>query len=196
MSPAFFRSRLYLKSIQVYLQDIVSIIELKKHGEILLMNLPLYSVYLLYTSILALIMVVLIPRKDIYKFAFLGIFYGAVMDIIWIGFIKLVGAGGYLNYGPLEFEDFPFMPPIAWTIFFIMFLYFLPEKKPWNYLFAAVASGYSVFFSNVLSNLGIFHWTFSKVIFPSSLYLTWFLFVTWSYLKYGKKFIRDVINHG
>ncbi len=157
------------------------------------MKFPLYSIYLLYTSILALIMVVLIPRKDIYKLALLGVFYGALIDIFWIVFIGLIGAGGYLNYGPLGFKNIPFLPPIAWTAFFIMYLYFSPEKKPWNYIFAFIAAGYSVLFSNVLSNLGIFHWTFSKVLFPFGLYLTWHLFVTWSYMKYGKKFVRDVI---
>jgi hypothetical protein len=138
-------------------------------------------------------MFVVIPRKDIHNLALLGIFYGAVIDIFWIIVIRITGAGGYLNYGPLAFKGVPFMPPIAWTVFFIMFLFFLPGKKPWNYLFAAIAAGYSVFFSNVLSNLGIFHWTFSKVLFPFGLYLTWTLFVTWSYAKYGKKFIQDVI---
>jgi hypothetical protein len=151
------------------------------------------KVYLLYTSTLSFLMFVLIPRKNIYKFALLGIFYGALIDIFWMIFIDLIGAGGYINYGPLGFKGIPFMPPIAWTVFFIMFLYLLPEKKPWNYLFALLASGYSVFFSNILVNLGIFHWTFSKVIFPACLYLIWFLFVTWSYGKYGKRFIENVI---
>jgi len=154
---------------------------------------PLYFIYLLYTGVLALIMIVLIPRKDIYRLALLGLFYGAIIDIFWILIISLVGAGGYLNYGPLGFKSIPFMPPVAWTIFFIMFLYFAPKKKPWNYLFAVVAAGYSVFFSNVLSNLGIFHWTFSKILFPFGLYLIWILFVTWSYEKYGKKFVQNVV---
>ncbi len=166
---------------------------LQKYGENLFMEMPAYFIYLIYTAVLTLVMVILVPGKEIYKFGLISIFYGAVIDIFWIVFIGLIKAGGYLNYGPLGFLVVPFVPPIAWTIFFIMFLYLLPDKRPWNYLFAVVSAGYSVLFSNVLANLGIFNWTFSKVIFPSALYLIWFLFVTWSYDKYGRKFVRDVI---
>jgi len=156
------------------------------------MKLPLYSIYLLYTSIIALVMILLIPRKDIKSLALLGVLYGSILDILWILVISFVGGGGYLNYGPLGFIGIPFMPPISWTFFFIIFLFLLPRKKPWNYIFTLVASGYSVFFSNVLSNLGIFQWTFSKVIFPSGIYLTWFFFVTWSYNKYGRKLVKKL----
>ncbi|ATW24440.1 hypothetical protein [Candidatus Formimonas warabiya] len=158
------------------------------------MKIPLYFIYLFYTLALAFIMLVIVPRKRIYELALLGIFYGAIIDVFWILVIGLIHAGGYLNYGPLGFLGIPFMPPIAWTVFFIMFLYFLPDRKPWNYLFAVVSAGYGVFFSNVLSNLGIFEWTFSKVILPFGLYLTWFFFVTWSYLKQGKRFVRYVVR--
>jgi len=154
---------------------------------------PVYFIYLIYTGALALLMFILVPRKEIYRLALLGLFYGAIIDVFWILFIGLIGAGGYLNYGPLGFQNIPFMPPVAWTIFFILFLYFAPKKRPWNYLFAVAAAIYSVFFSNVLANLGIFHWTFSKVLFPFGLYLTWTLFVTWSYEKVGKRFIQEVI---
>lgn len=157
------------------------------------MKIPLYFIYLFYTAALAVIMIILVPRRTVYKLALLGIFYGAILDIFWIFVVGLIGAGSYLNYGPLGFLGIPFMPPIAWTIFFIMFLYLLPDIRPWNYLFAIVSAGYSVFFSNVLSNFGIFQWAFSKIAFPFGLYLTWCLFVTWSYEKYGKRFILTVI---
>ncbi|AET68581.1 hypothetical protein Desor_3061 [Desulfosporosinus orientis DSM 765] len=152
--------------------------------------MPIYFTYLLYTSILALLAVILVSRKDIHKYAFLGIFYGAVIDIFWIVLLSLIDGGGYLNYGPLGFLNIPFMPPIAWTIYFILFLNYLPDKKPWNYSYAAIAVFYSVIFSNVLTNLGIFHWTFSNIILPIAIYLSWFLFTVWHYEKFGKKFIE------
>lgn len=160
------------------------------------MKLPLYFIYLGYSVILALIMIVLVPRRDVHKLALLGIIYGAVIDIFWIIFIGLVGGGGYLNYGPLGFMSLPFIPPIAWTIYFILFLYFSPPKMPWNYLFSVIAAVYSVIFSNVLSNLGIFHWTFSKVFFPLGIYLVWHIFVTWSYTKYGIAIVQKAMESG
>ena len=154
------------------------------------MNFPLHSIYLLYTTILAVIMIVLVPRTHIRTLALLGVFYGGILNLVVILIHKLTGAGGFQNYGPFHFLGIPFLPPIAWTVFFIIFLYLLPGKKPWNYLFAVVASCYSVFFSNVLANLGIFQWKSSPIIYPIIVYLTWFLLVTWSYTKYGKKIIH------
>lgn len=154
------------------------------------MKMPLYFIYLIYSSALALITVIAVPRKFIHRLAVPGIFYGAVIDVFWIVFIGLTGAGGYQNYGPLGFMTIPFIPPLAWTFYFILFLYFLPAKKPWNYLFALAAAFYSVIFSNVLANLGVFYWSFSKVIIPLGLYMTWFLFTVWSYEKYVGKLIK------
>lgn len=158
------------------------------------MKMPLYFIYLIYTTGLALVMVALVPRKDIYKYAVLSVFYGAVIDVLWIGLILIIKTGGYLNYLPLGLGKLPFLPPVAWTIYFIMFLYFLPEKKPWNYLFALVGSCYSVMFSNVLVHLGVFQWSPSRILFPFALYLTWHVFVVWSYDKYGRKFVRYALR--
>lgn len=132
-------------------------------------------------------MVILIPRRYYRRLAWYGIFSGAVYDVFWILLLKVIGAGGYQNYGPFGFLGIPFFPPIAWTIFFMMYLYLLPPKAWSRYLLAVIAAAYSVFFSNILENLRIFEWRFGRVLFPLVLYLTWFGSVTYIYSRIKKR---------
>jgi len=63
-------------------------------------------------------------------------------------------------------------------------LYLLPKKRPWSYLFPAVASGYSIYFSNILQALGILKWNYGNPILPLLIvYIPWHFAVTWAYFK-------------
>lgn len=152
-----------------------------------MVDLPIYLIYAVYTTVLGIVAIVLVPKSCFKRLAFYSIFFGGVYDIFWIVLIDLIGAGGYKNYGPFGFLKIPFFPPIAWTIFFIMYLYILPEETPWNYLLAIIGAMYSTLFSNVLQNLGIFKWNYGRVIFPFFLYLVWLTSVTFLYGRYVLK---------
>lgn len=153
------------------------------------MSFPLYFIYVVYTAVLGLIALALVPKRCFKKLSLHAIFLGGLYDVFWIAILDLIGAGGYINYGPFAFLV-PFFPPIAWTIFYIMYLYILPKKTPWNYFLAIIAAGYSVIFSNILQNLGIFKWNFGRVIFPFILYFIWFTSVTFIYSHYILKNVR------
>lgn len=140
--------------------------------------MPQYLIYPLYTGTIALIMYLLVPRKIIKQLFFNGVIFGGVIDFIILYLLYFFGLGGYINYGPLGFAGIPLFPLIAWTSYFIMYLYLLPEK---SYIFAILAAVYSTLFSNVLQNLGIFKWTTSRVILPFIVYALWHLLVTWLY---------------
>ncbi|MGI6226263.1 MAG: hypothetical protein ACOYJ1_08430 [Peptococcales bacterium] len=99
----------------------------------------------------------------------------------------LIGLGGHEQYEPFGFMKIAFFPPIAWAIWFILFLYFLPYKKPWIYIYIFSAASYSVLFSNVLQNLGLFQWNMGRVIVPYITYLSWFIIATWIYMNYFVK---------
>jgi hypothetical protein len=155
-------------------------------------DLPGWSIYTIYTGILAIILSVAVPRIKIKKLAIYGIIFGAVADIFWILLIGVLGVARYINYGPFGFLGLPFFPPIAWTIYFIIYFYFLPRKNFWPYVFAFIAAIYSIVFSNVLNNLGIFKWTISNVWVPFFIYVIWHVGVTWIFLKLKKsKWIPD-----
>ncbi|MGM0370717.1 MAG: hypothetical protein ACQEP9_09855, partial [Bacillota bacterium] len=120
-------------------------------------------------------------RKNIRKLAIYGLLFGALGDISAILiFGHLLKLGGYLNYGPLGFFNIPFFPPIAWTIWFILYFYFLPDRKILKYIYITTAALYATIFSNVLANLNIFKWNYSKIILPFFIYITWFIGSTWA----------------
>ncbi|PKM88093.1 MAG: hypothetical protein CVU87_08235 [Firmicutes bacterium HGW-Firmicutes-12] len=156
-----------------------------------MVDMPLYFIYFLYTGVLSIIAVFLVPKSDLKKLALYSIFFGGVYDILWILLIGLFGIGGYLNYGPLGFLKIPLLPPIAWTVFFIMYLYLLPEETLWSYFLAIIGALYSTFFSNALQNLGIFEWSHGRIVIPTIIYLTWFLSVTFIYRRYILKNIKE-----
>jgi len=130
-----------------------------------------------------LIVLAVVPRKQIKKLALYGIIFGAAADVLVLILLYLIGAGGYINYGPFAFMGIPFFPPIAWAAYFILLFYFLPEKRPWKYIYVLIAAGYGTMFSNVLENLGIFRWNYGGLVVPYIIYLSWFSLTTWYFLN-------------
>lgn len=146
--------------------------------------MPLYLIYPIYTGLLALIVIFVIPKKEIRQLSVFGIFFGAVMDIGAIGlFMKLFKIASWINYGPFGVGGLAFFPPIAWTCYYILYFYMIPKYKPWNYIFAFAGAGYSVLFAIVLRKLGIFSPNYNEIISLSSVYMPWHMIVTWGYFR-------------
>ena len=146
--------------------------------------MPTYLVYPIYTTALLIATYALVPRQNIRDLLRYGILFGAITDAVMIIlFTKIIGLGGYINFGPFGFKGIPFFPLIAWSAYYVLYLYMLPEEKPWVYIFPIVAAFFSLFFSNILQNLGIFVWNWGTVIIPLIIYLFWHITVTWIYIK-------------
>lgn len=157
--------------------------------------MAIYYIYPIYTFSLIIIAYALVPRVEIRRLIFFGIIFGTVFDIsiIVLG-SKILEIFNYINYGPFEYMGIPFFPPIAWAAYFIIFLYHLPEEKPWNYLFVFTAAGYSTLFSNVLRNLGLFQWNYGTLIIPFLIYFSWHLTITWVYYKLTSGMENNVLG--
>lgn len=141
-----------------------------------------FLIYPLYTSLLAIAAILLVPRQEIRRLVIYALIFGALIDVILIIVIRFPAK--YINYGPLGFMDIPFFPPMAWTIYFIIYFYFLPSESVLRFVYAFTAAFYSVIFSNVLMNLGIFQWNLGRVyVVPIILYSLWHIISTWGYLK-------------
>jgi hypothetical protein len=153
-------------------------------GVIKLVKLPLYSTYLIYTAVLGLIMTVIVPRRQIKRLAFWGLIYGSVVDFLILILYNVFSIGKYKNYGPFAFMGFPFFPLLAWAFYFIIYLYFLPKPRPFNYVYSIAAAGYCTIFSNILQNLHIFRWHYGRLVLPFIIYLLWNLAVTWTYQRF------------
>lgn len=143
-------------------------------------------IYPLYTGAIALVMLAVVPREKIRRLVIFGVLYGGVGDLIMLVVLFVFNIAGYKNFGPFGF-GFPFFPPLAWTFFFIIYLHFLPERYPWNYIFSVTAAGYSLLFSNVLQNLGIFEWRMGRILPPAIIYLVWMITVTYTYQRFFKE---------
>ncbi|KLU62454.1 hypothetical protein CEB3_c11880 [Peptococcaceae bacterium CEB3] len=142
---------------------------------------PPYLVYPAYTGVLLIATFALVPRQDIRRLLRYAVLFGAVGDLISILLAQLIGMGGYTHYGPFAFLGIPFFPLIAWSSYFVIYLYLLPPGKTWSYIFPVISALYSVLFSNVLHNLGIFQWNLGTLLAPFILYLVWHGAVTWIY---------------
>ncbi|GAB6137924.1 hypothetical protein [Halanaerobaculum tunisiense] len=67
-----------------------------KTGDIM----PIHFNFAIYTGVLALVLVTLIPRKTIRELIIYGIIFGAIGDFLAIFIVThLLGWGGYINYG-------------------------------------------------------------------------------------------------
>jgi len=110
-----------------------------------LIKIETYYVYPIYTGILALIFVVLVPRNDIKHLLIYAITFGGVTNVALIGLVgKLLGVGGHINYGAFGAFGIPFFPPLAWTIWFVIFFYFLPNGLLWIVIYVLTAASTSV----------------------------------------------------
>ena len=145
--------------------------------------MPLYFIYPLYTAILAIIAKILIPKDELKRLFTYALFFGGAADVIVIRSYRFLNMGGYINYGPFGFMGLPFFPIIAWICFFMIYYCFLPEMKIVRFAYIVIAAAYSVFFSNILINLGIFRWNYGRVVVPFCVFLIWISLATWGFLK-------------
>lgn len=149
------------------------------------MRFSLFLLYPLYTAALGLVMLAIVPRESIRHLVPFALVFGAVFNAFWmLLFGSLLGLASYSNFNPFGAFGIPFFPPLAWTFFFIVYLYLLPDKFPWNYGFTVMAALYSTIFSHVLQNLQIFSWRIEGVWLPLGVYLIWMFAATLIYQKY------------
>lgn len=143
--------------------------------------MPLYLITPLYTAIFALIVIAVIPKEEIKRLAVYGIFFGALLNILTLLIGSLTGKYCFINFEPLGISFIPFFPPISWTLFFMLYFYFMP-KKPWLYIYAASGIFYSILFGNMITNLGIFKLS-HRLLLPLIAFTIWFSIATWGYLR-------------
>lgn len=134
--------------------------------------MPTYFVYIIYTGLLAVILISLVPKKDILNLAIYGIIFGAIFDICSILFGLVSGLFHYVSYDPLGFSGIPFLPPIAWSIYYIMHFYFLPSSKIQKYVYVITTVFYQLLFANVLINFKILEVS-NRIIIPLVLFSIW-----------------------
>lgn len=139
----------------------------------------------LYTAVFAAILVALVPRKEIHRLLIYGIIFGGIFDVVVVSIGNLTGEFRYINYEPFGLIGLHIMAPISWAIFYIIYFYFLPEKKIYIYIYTTMGIFYSMLFCQMLTKLSILslaHGIIDSII-P---FVPWFPIATWGYLKLTK----------
>lgn len=147
--------------------------------------MPIKFIPFLYTFAFFMILVLVVPKKDIRKLAIYGVIFGAVFDIIVVSLANLMGEFRYINYEPFGLMGIHFFAPISWALFFILYFYFLPAKKLYMYIYQVLAIFYSILFCQMITGLGILslaHGIIDSII-P---FIFWFPLATWGYLRLTK----------
>ena len=156
-----------------------------------ILKVPVNVIPFIYTAVLGIILVSIIPKADIRRFSFYGILFGGMLDVVFVSIANLLGEFKYINYEPFGLIGIHVVAPTAWSIFFIMYFYFLPNKKVYIYLYTLAGIGYSVFFCQTITKLGVLtlaHGIVSSII-P---FVLWFPIATWGFLKLtNTKYLND-----
>ncbi|KAF1084362.1 hypothetical protein SPSYN_02138 [Sporotomaculum syntrophicum] len=144
--------------------------------------MPIMFIPFLYTAILALILVATVPKNKIHRLSIYGIIFGALFDIVLVTTTNFFNEFGYKNYGPFGLGGIHFAAPVAWSIFFIMYFYFLPRIKTYVYIYIIVAILSSIAFCQMITKLGVLYLAHGIIdsIIP---FLIWFPTATWGYYK-------------
>lgn len=125
-----------------------------------------------------------IPKAQYKKFLIYGLFLGAGLDITAIITLTKFGAMKYLNMGAFSvYGMFPFWTPIAWMFALMIYLYFLPRRRFFFYGYILIFAVFGVFVAKILSNFGLFEF---NPFFLFVVFLGWFSFAAWFYLRFEK----------
>jgi hypothetical protein len=146
--------------------------------------MPKYLIYPTFTVIYALILLALVSRKDIHRLSLFGIVFGGIMDCLVHSFGYITGLFAWTNYGPFGFIGVHLFGNISWSIFFILFYYFLPGSRPFQYIFVAAAVFASILYYNLLIDIGVFY-ALGRFVLPFVGFTIWFSIATWGFLKYS-----------
>lgn len=150
------------------------------------LSMPTNAIPFIYSGIFAIILINVVPRREIRRLFIYGLIFGGIFDIAVVGLGNLLGEFKYIDYGPFGLLGIHFMAPIAWTIFFIIYFYLLPEKKLYLYIYVTAAIFYSFFFCQMIAKLGVLTLTHGMIdsIIP---FLIWYPTATWGYFRLIKK---------
>ncbi|HYH02864.1 MAG TPA: hypothetical protein VEC37_07165 [Bacillota bacterium] len=152
--------------------------------------MPIKYIPFVYTAIFSIILVNVVPRKDIHRLFIYGLIFGGIFDVVVVSLANLIGEFKYINYEPFGLIGIHFMAPIAWTVFFIIYFYLLPDKKIYCYTYLVAAIFYSIMFCQMITKLGVLllaHGIFSSI----APFIIWFPVATWGYLKLTKRQLKN-----
>ena len=140
--------------------------------------------YPTFVAVIAILILLVIPRSDLRRLIPRATVLGGVGDIVTVFIYQdLLGVIGFKNHGIWECANQHFFSPVGWTLVMVLYFYFYPDSpRILRYLYtgawAALAVGYGLLVRNVEL------YDFKPWFFPIPMYLVflgWFAFAIWAY---------------
>ena len=146
--------------------------------------MPAYCLYFIYTAIMAVVLFALVPRMRLKGFCLCGNFWRSCRRFSDFYQTDNQSRGIYKLRAFRTVFLFPAhcLDDLVFNVF-----YFLPDDLIWMVIYVLTAAAASVMFSNVLANLNIFTWHYSKIFIPFLIYLSWFAASTWAFKRLNKQ---------
>jgi hypothetical protein len=129
--------------------------------------------------------IILIPKEYYQKYLVYGLLFGAVPDVLLIWIIGGIFHGlEYRHMGAFNiFNLFSFWTPLAWMFTFMFFLYCLPIRKLFFYLYVFTFGLFGSMVGIVLKNFGLFENIGIYNYFSPLVIIGWFLAAALTYMK-------------
>jgi hypothetical protein len=141
-----------------------------------------YPVYLVISFIFSLIY---IPKKVYKEHLIYGMLVGGLGDMAVVGiFANVFHLMWFKNAGFFNVLGQNFLSPPCWTFTVMLFLYFLPRRRPFLYLYILVFAMYSFGYGILVHNVDLydfrpwFYYGMSPFIFGG-----WWSFAAWIFIK-------------
>jgi len=147
--------------------------------------MPKYFMFPIFTMVFSIVLLANVPRKEIRRLSIYGIIFGGILDSLVHLFGYFTGLFSWINYGPFGFIGVHIFANVSWSIFFILYFYFLPLQKPLNYVFVGSGIFFSLMYYNMVVDLGILK-SSSRVWLPLLGFVVWFSTATWGYYKLNR----------
>jgi hypothetical protein len=144
-------------------------------------ELSFYSIFAFATGLASFI---IIPKNLYKKFFLYGLLFGGIGDTAIASIFHFIGTLNYKNMGTTSiFGIFSFWTPIAWTFYYMIYLYFLPVRRsflvPYVIIFAAL--NYSV--GMVMSQSGLYEIIGVYKYIQPFVFLFWGSISAWAFHK-------------
>ncbi|NLY10094.1 MAG: hypothetical protein GX020_00145 [Firmicutes bacterium] len=142
----------------------------------------LYPIYVLFTLTLTLIF---IPRDHYKEYLIYGLLVGGLGDIVVVMLMQnLFGVMQFKNQGIFYVLGHHALSPLAWTLTVMLFLFFLPNRKWFRYLYVIYWAMMSVGYGYLVHNAELFE--FKSWLYPIPaffIFIAWWSVATWLFRR-------------
>ena len=143
---------------------------------------------LLYPAFLLIVFsltVILIPREVYKKYMIYGMLVGGLGDVLSVFvYQNLLGFMWFKNQGLFYVLGQHALSPLCWTFTVMIFLYFLPAKRFFLYVYTLAWAMASVCYGYVVQNAKLFDFKSWFYPIPAFIaFLIWWSFAVWLYSR-------------